>query len=278
MSVPKIIYLQHGGKTTIAKWILSYFPPHRTYVEPFFGSGAVLLRKPRSSVEVANDKDRSIINVYRQAIANPDALAAALRICPYHEGHDWDMGDDTLDAAVQAIAETKQKYSGSRNSATWRSAPHHKSHHKTWHSWWQRIAPAVARLRELTFHCGDACDVIRRYAKHEDALFYVDPPYLGHEREYRESCDYGQLVETLEGVNGYVVVSEYEGAEDNWPDGWGVDVREFVRRSKTGACTKKQEIVLLNPKALNWYENARLETPKKPQAHPTGTDLGEREV
>lgn len=243
---PKILYLQHGGKTTIAKWVVSYFPPHHTYVEPFFGSGAVLLRKPPSPVEVANDLDRSIINVYRQAIEHPEALAAALRVCPYHEGHDWDIEVDTLEAAVQAMAEAKQKYGASRRTSTWRCGVGGGGD-KAWASWWKRVAPAVARVHSVTFFCRDAVDVIGRYSRDPEALFYVDPPYTGHEKEYREECDYARLVASLQAVTGFVVVSEYEGAEARWPAGWGIDVREFVRRSKTGTCTKKQEIVLLNP-------------------------------
>ena len=40
-----------GSKFRIAKQIISYFPEHRTYLEPFFGSGAVLFNKERSPIE-----------------------------------------------------------------------------------------------------------------------------------------------------------------------------------------------------------------------------------
>lgn len=31
-----------GAKWALAEWIIAHFPPHHSYLEPFFGSGAVL--------------------------------------------------------------------------------------------------------------------------------------------------------------------------------------------------------------------------------------------
>lgn len=48
-----------GAKWGMAKNIVALMPPHRSYLEPFFGSGAVLFSKPPSAIETVNDMCRS---------------------------------------------------------------------------------------------------------------------------------------------------------------------------------------------------------------------------
>lgn len=51
----KSILQYPGSKWRIAKQIVSLLPPHHTYLEPYFGSGAVLFNKSRSDIETIND-------------------------------------------------------------------------------------------------------------------------------------------------------------------------------------------------------------------------------
>jgi len=75
----------HGGKWRLASWIISHFPPHRVYVEPFGGAASVLLRKPRSYAEVYNDMDGEIVNVFRvlRDPARARELERVLRLTPF---------------------------------------------------------------------------------------------------------------------------------------------------------------------------------------------------
>ncbi len=74
-----------GGKAKAAALIWSRLGDPDRYVEPFFGSGAVLLNRPHAPrVEIANDADGLVCNFWRATSADPAAVwAAADR--PVHE-------------------------------------------------------------------------------------------------------------------------------------------------------------------------------------------------
>lgn len=66
-----------GGKRKVAPVVWQRFGDVRNYVEPFFGSGAVLLERPQpfAGVETVNDKDGFLSNFWRALQADPDGVA-----------------------------------------------------------------------------------------------------------------------------------------------------------------------------------------------------------
>lgn len=68
-----------GGKTRLLKTILPLVRPHTCYAEPFAGGLAVLLAKQPSKVEVVNDVNSELVNLYRCAQYHLDALVTELR-------------------------------------------------------------------------------------------------------------------------------------------------------------------------------------------------------
>ncbi len=72
-----------GSKWSIADWIISYFPEHHSYLEPFFGSGAVLFCKPRSNIETVNDLDGNVVNLFEWIKKDPERLAHEIYFTPY---------------------------------------------------------------------------------------------------------------------------------------------------------------------------------------------------
>jgi site-specific DNA-adenine methylase len=65
-----------GGKSRVANLVWERFGNVPNYVEPFFGSGAVLLSRPHApGIETINDKDCFVANFWRAAKNNPDEVA-----------------------------------------------------------------------------------------------------------------------------------------------------------------------------------------------------------
>ena len=64
-----------GGKRRVAAEVWARFGDVPNYVEPFFGSGAVLLGRPNPPrIETVNDKDGFIVNFWRALRADPDSV------------------------------------------------------------------------------------------------------------------------------------------------------------------------------------------------------------
>ena len=65
-----------GGKSRVADEVWDRFGPVKNYVEPFFGSGAVLFGRPKvGGVETVNDLDGFVANFWRSMQHAPDVTA-----------------------------------------------------------------------------------------------------------------------------------------------------------------------------------------------------------
>ena len=77
-----------GGKSTVAPVIWAALGQPKHYIEPFFGSGAVLLNRPdynpTKHMETICDKDGYVANVWRALQMDPDAVA---KVCDWPVNH-----------------------------------------------------------------------------------------------------------------------------------------------------------------------------------------------
>ena len=100
----KAVVKYPGSKWGLAKWIISYFPEHHSYLEPFFGSGAVLFNKPRSNIETVNDLDGNVVNLFGWIRSDPERLAREIYFTPYsrqvYEDAFRAVPEDSLQKAV----------------------------------------------------------------------------------------------------------------------------------------------------------------------------------
>lgn len=80
-----------GGKRRVAAEVWRRFGNVPNYVEPFFGSGAVLLGRPHAEpgIETVNDLDGYVANFWRAVKAEPERVA---------EHADWPVNENDLHA------------------------------------------------------------------------------------------------------------------------------------------------------------------------------------
>src|SRR3990167_4831486 len=87
-----------GGKSAVADVVWSALGDVKHYLEPFFGSGAVLLARPHFDptkfTETVNDSDGHISNLWRSLQFSPDETA---KWC------DWPVNHTDLSARKQAL-------------------------------------------------------------------------------------------------------------------------------------------------------------------------------
>ena len=88
-----------GGKAHLAPWIISQLPEHASYCEPFCGSAAVLLQKPRAPLEILNDLNGDIANFFRVLRDHGDDLRRRVNLTPYSREVDEEPADDPIELA-----------------------------------------------------------------------------------------------------------------------------------------------------------------------------------
>ncbi len=83
-----------GGKSRVADVVWEHFGDVPNYVEPFFGSGAVLLGRPHAAkTETVNDVDCFVVNFWRALQHEPEAVAEyadnPVNEADQHARHTW---------------------------------------------------------------------------------------------------------------------------------------------------------------------------------------------
>lgn len=233
-----------GGKTGMASTIVSLFPPHRVYIEPFFGGGAVLFRKQPGPFEIINDLDNAIATFFRVLRDQPEELERVCALTPHSrtEFAAADMTGDLTDVELarrfwvrvnQSFGKTAGRQTGwSITTARTQSVPGSVIGRIA------RFGALANRLQACSIECCDAADLVTRLATH-DTLVYADPPYLAgtrsaragvNARDYRQDMgsapDHERLAEVLRATPAKVVLSGYPSPlyDELYGDWWHTDI------------------------------------------------------
>ncbi len=248
-----------GAKWAIAKWIINHFPEHHSYLEPFFGSGAVLFTKERSAIETVNDLDGDIVNLFSYIRSDPERLAKAVYWTPYarsvyetaweNQYTETDSFQRAVDLYVRMMMghgfRTTGEKVGWKNDVQGREAAYAASQ---WCNTPERIFEAAERLRGVQIENRPAVELINRF-NFPNVLIYADPPYLlstRHGKQYKcemSDGDHEDLLAALKAHKGPVLLSGYDSCMYNDAlRGWYR--KEITTYAQTA--TKRKEVLWMN--------------------------------
>lgn len=264
----------HGGKWLLAPWIISHFPEHKIYVEPYGGAGSVLVRKPRSFCEVYNDLDEEVVNLFR-IVRDSDQclkLCTLLELTPFGR---LDFAEarldhnDPLERARRIVvrsflgfgsASFNKDYSTGFRAASKETG---RPHANDWANVPECLWLVTERFRAVTIECRDALEVIAQQ-DHPEALFYLDPTYLdstrpnSNKKQYRFNLsltDHRALAEMLRTIKGKAIVSGYPSElYEQLYAGWH-RVEKIAQASGQHGRIQRTEVLWLNfvpaPQSIN---------------------------
>jgi len=244
--VPQPLLSYFGGKWQLAPWILSFMPTHRIYIEPFGGGGSVLLRKPRSHVEVYNDLDGEVVNIFRVLRDYPNELVRVIDLTPYSRDEyalacEPMRSDTVIEKARKAIVRSffgfgsTGLFDGPRPGFRTCDGVRYTTFANTWAKYADSLLAIIERMKGVTIENKDALDLISSWDLPE-TVFYVDPPYLPSIRRLKQVYTYEMtedqhkdLLNRLCALKGTVMVSGYASElYDSLLSGWERHTRKVM--------------------------------------------------
>jgi DNA adenine methylase len=253
----------------MADLIIDNMPTHKSYLEPFCGSCAVFMNKPKTVLETINDIDGRLVNLFKMMRNEPEQLQYLIMHTLYsreeylisHEVSSNSL-EDARRMAVRlwfGVGGKTHSVTGFRKNISW-NGPYNAYE---WTDMYSRIGIAAARLKNAQIENMDALKLIEQH-NDEDTLIYCDPPYMSsslvsaHYQHDFTLEQHQELLALLKKHEGSVMISGYESELYNrelamWP--------RIEKRVKVGITSEKktdrQEVIWCNfepPAQMNLFD------------------------
>ena len=208
-----------GNKKKIAKEIQKYFPPHKIYIEPFFGAGGMFFNKPKAKYNIVNDLDSDVFNLFNVVMNQKEELEKAFYMMPIHSDllKHWKENEETepIKKALRFLFLSNLTFMGTgeamRYTATKQEYPQNFKKY---------LEETQGKLFEVHFNNTDCNKFIKNICFQTDGrndeaktLIYCDPPYLETNDNYSNSFTEEQskeLFDTLEETSCKFAMSEFD--------------------------------------------------------------------
>lgn len=244
-----------GGKSRLAKEIISYMPPHKLYIEVFGGALSVLYakEKPNSAKyrEVVNDINEELINLHKQIQKKPESLSfyAHQMLISRHLFYAIKQGklkprNDIQRASFYLFLLSQSFGSKGDNFAMNVKSRKPKDIYRSFKVYSQRLK--LVTIEQMSFD-----KLIKTYDK-DEAFFYCDPPYVGTENYYKNMPEFDMSShrlprDTLKNIKGKFLLS-YNDCKETRELYKGFNIKEAGVKYSLGGGSQKEtkELIIMN--------------------------------
>lgn len=175
----------YGGKIRMLEKLEALIPEHQIYMEPFIGSGALALNHIRSPVEIINDLDGDIANLFRVMSDREKGNELIERLS--HVAYDRTVFDaareeqknnfkgyNSIEKAVLTYIMISQSFNAARSSFSKGGYASTELYHQ---DMLDNLPRVYERLEHVKIFNVDALDLLECYAGNEEVFAFLDPPY-----------------------------------------------------------------------------------------------------
>lgn len=174
-----------GGKSKLRKTIIEQMPEHTCYIELFFGAGWVYFGKEPSKIEVINDVDKELVNLFRTIKYHAPEIERLLQ----YEFSGRDIFEEYKNCTLEYMTEIHrairflyiitQSFAGKGNNYGYGTTtkPGQQIFYK------EVLLELQDRLKNTYVENLNFEKIIDKYDR-EYSFFFCDPPYI-------DTCGYG---------------------------------------------------------------------------------------
>jgi len=232
-----------GAKLAALDKILPLLPYRNGYGEPFGGSGAVLLARRESPLEIFNDRYSGVTCFYRvlQDHKKMDALLERLEVTQHSREEfmwcrdTWKDCEDELERAARWYYMFRMSF-GHQGRHFGRSTSGRGQMGVKFKRKFELFQPAHERLINVQIENQDWRQCLKDYDNH-DMVWYLDPPYYKvwqgmFEIEF-PNTDHEELLYRLFDLDGFVAISSYPNDLYDHPKWKWSSRHEWTQRTST---------------------------------------------
>lgn len=245
-----------GNKSLISKDLISYFPEHNIYIEPFFGAGGIFFNKPKVKYNIFNDLDSDVFNLFMVVINHKSELEDLFYKMPIHSDllNYWRKNKeiDPIKKALRFLFLSNFTLFGKQDTIQGGTG-------NTKENFYNVIDKTYRMINDVKFFNTDFEVFLNKKiafgesAPINDCFIYADPPYIDTVETYSDqknkwsSSNFIRLIDSLEKTKCRYAISElYNDWVVKYSKNRGLNIIEIREKRMLTRKTTSLEILIIN--------------------------------